>query len=75
MTLAELADILRRDLGDDVTARVVAVLCREASGERVHIPRRLGRPEIREDDTPNTIQQRHRVSRATAYNWVNRWRA
>lgn len=75
MTLAELADILRRELGADVTARVVAVVCREAAGERVHIPRRVGRPEVRPDDSPQAIQQRHRVSRATAYNWVNRWRS
>lgn len=74
MTLAELAAILRRELGADITIRVVEIVCREAAGERIHIPRRVGRPEVRTDDTPQAIQQRHRVSRATAYNWVNRWR-
>lgn len=75
MTLAELAQILRRELGADVAARVVAIACREAAGERVFIPRRVGRPEVRPDDTAQSIQQRHGVSRASAYNWVNRWKS
>jgi hypothetical protein len=53
---------------------VVEVICAEWGGERIYIPKRPERPQITHKDTPQTIQQRYNVSRATAYNWVNAWR-
>jgi hypothetical protein len=53
---------------------VVEAICAEWGGERIYIPKRHEHPQITHKDTPQTIQQRYNVSRATAYNWVNAWR-
>lgn len=74
MKLADLAEILGRELGPDLARRAVEALCREAAGETLYITRRLGRPEIAPDDTAATVQVRYRVSERTARNWVHRWR-
>jgi hypothetical protein len=73
MTFGELTDLLRRELGTDAE-RVLTLLCQECAGESLYIPRRVQRPEILPHDTPQTLQARYRISRATAYNWVNGWR-
>jgi hypothetical protein len=74
MRFAELSDILSRELGKDVAARVAAVICRCAAGESVYIPERPGPPEILPTDTPRRVAERYGVHRETARNWVNRWR-
>jgi len=74
MRFADLAEILRRVIGQEAADKAIAALCSEASGEQVYIPSRHGRPKILPNDTPKTVQKRHNVSRSTAYNWVNRWR-
>ncbi|AHF05512.1 hypothetical protein MARPU_09565 [Marichromatium purpuratum 984] len=73
MTFAELAEILHRELGADAD-RVLTLICHECAGESLYIPRRARRPEILPHDTPQTLQARYQVSRATAYSWVNNWR-
>lgn len=76
VTFADLAEILRRELGADQASRACAALCREAAGESCYIPRRPGRPEIREGDTAKAVQARYpSFSERTARNWVNRWRS
>lgn len=73
MTFAELSEIVRRELGDQAD-QLLAIICREAAGEQVHIPRRPAPPQIEPGDTPAKVQARYGVSRRTAYNWVSRWR-
>ena len=74
MKFSELADIVRRTADQATAERVLAAICHEAQGENVYIPRRFERPDIRPEDTAQTLQKRYRVSRATAYNWVSAWR-
>lgn len=74
MRFADLAEILRRELGADLAAKACRVLCREAAGESVYIPSREGPPEIRPTDTPKRVAERYGVHRETARNWVNRWK-
>jgi hypothetical protein len=54
--------------------RVVELIAREWGGQRVYVPRRVGRPEILPTDTPATVQRRYGVPRSTAHAWVQRWR-
>lgn len=74
MRLAELADILDRELGADISKRAVEAICREAAGETLYIPQRIGQPDIQSTDTPKTVAKRYGVSRRTAYTWVKKWR-
>lgn len=74
MRFAELAEILRRELGPDIGARACQIICRQAAGESVYIPSRSSEPEILPTDTPARIAERYGVPKRTAYNWVNRWR-
>ena len=74
MRFADLAEILRRELGHDLAARACRILCREAAGESVYIPSRADPPEILPTDTPRRVAERYGVPRSTAHNWVNRWR-
>jgi hypothetical protein len=71
---ADLAEILRRELGADLAAKACRIICREASGESVYIPARAEPPTIQPTDTPKTVASRYSVHRETARNWVNRWR-
>jgi hypothetical protein len=71
---ADLAEILRRELGPDLGARACRAICEHAAGESVYIPGRPEPPEILPSDTPRTVAARYRINRETARNWVNRWR-
>ncbi|MBV5310765.1 hypothetical protein [Chromatium okenii] len=73
MTFAELSDIVRRECGQDAD-QVLRVICHQCAGESIHVPIRSIRPEILPTDTPKTIQARYRVSKTTAYRWVNAWK-
>jgi len=75
MKFADLADLIRRELPHEQAERLCRAICREAAGEQIYIPARHGEPEILPSDTPKTVQKRYGVSRQTAYNWVNKWRA
>ena len=75
MRFADLAEILRRELGPDLAAKACKIICREAAGESVYIPSRDGPPEILQTDTPKRVAERYGIPRSTAHNWVNRWRA
>lgn len=74
MNYAELSEIVRREAGVDIAARILAAICREAAGEYVYIPRRSGPPEILPGDTPAKLAIRYGVTKRTAYNWVARWK-
>lgn len=57
-----------------VAAERVSVRVRELLGtQRVYVPAKPG-PDVRKTDTVATIRTRHPVSRATAYNWLNKYR-
>ena len=73
MTFPELADIMRRELGQDAE-RILLLICRECAGESVYIPRSVQRPEIQPQDTPQSVQARYGVPRRTAYRWVTQWK-
>lgn len=74
MRFAELAEILRRELGHDLAAKVSRAICQQAAGESLYIPARAEQPEILPTDTPKRVAERYGVHRETARNWVNRWR-
>lgn len=74
MKFSDLVEILERELGRDQARRAVDALCREAAGEEVYVPRRVGRPEIRVTDTAATVAVRYRISHRAARNWVTRWK-
>ncbi len=74
MKFAEFAAFLTEALGAEASARACALLCQRAAGESVYIPARPGPPVIAPNDTPATVARRYRVSRPTAYRWVNKWR-
>ena len=74
MTYREMVQIMVRAIGEDAATRAAEAICREAAGERVHIPARPGPPEIRPDDTTATVRARYQVPRSTAASWVRRWR-
>jgi hypothetical protein len=74
MRFAELAEILRRELGSELASKACRVLCQQAAGESVYIPTRAAAPEILPTDTPKRVADRYGVPRSTAANWVNRWR-
>lgn len=74
MRFSDLAEIIRRHLGKEAGDDLCSAICEEAPGEEVYIPRRFGEPDVKPTDTPATVARRHRVSRSTAYNWVNKWR-
>ena len=75
MRFADLAEILRRELGSEIGARACRAICAHAAGESVYIPGRSEPPEILPTDTPKRVAERYGVPRSTAHNWVNRWRA
>lgn len=67
--------LAREERTQPLTARaVVAILAADYGGLRPYIGTRPPRPEILPTDTPQVVQQRYKVSRRTAYNWVNGWR-
>ena len=74
MTYREMVRVMARAIGPDLAATAAEAICREAAGERVHIPARPGPPEIRPDDTTATVRARYQVPRSTAASWVRRWR-
>jgi hypothetical protein len=74
MIFAELAELIRREIGAEVGDRLLLAICQECAGESLYIPRRTGRPELSDTDTPQSIQARYGVSRSTAYNWVSSWK-
>jgi hypothetical protein len=74
MTVAELHEVLHRDLGPELAARVILTLVRAAHGETIYVGARI-RPEVGPTDTPRSLQQRWGVSRPTAYRWLSRYRA
>ena len=74
MRFADLADIVRAELGPHAADRLLQRICAEAAGEQVYIPSRHAPPKIEPTDTPKAVQARYKVSRTTAHNWVARWR-
>ena len=74
MRFADLADILARELGQDIAARACRIMCQQAAGESVYIPAREAPPVILPTDTPKRIAERYNVSRSTAHNWVTQWK-
>jgi len=74
MRFPDLADIIKRELGESAAKRVLNAICRDAAGEQVYIPARPSDPELLPTDTVKTIRRRHAVSRSTAYNWINKYR-
>ena len=74
MRFADLAEILRVELGADLSARACRAICARAAGESVYIPARPEPPEILPSDTPRTVSARYQVHPNTGRNWVNRWR-
>jgi len=73
VTFEDAWDILRREIGTDAAARACHALIREAGGENLYIPRRPPPVEVKQTDTPKTLQAQG-VSRRTAYRWVNSWK-
>jgi hypothetical protein len=69
----QLAKIVTDRLGQDDGRTLLLDICRALNGRRVYVPRY---PTLRDNpDQPiAVIQERYSVSRATAYNWVNRWK-
>lgn len=71
---AELTELLRETLGAETAQRVCQEICRRAAGESIYVPQRPGTPLIAAHETPAQVAKRFRVSRMTAYRWVERWR-
>ena len=74
MTLSELREALVLELDAPTAERVLAILCRVAPGDRLYIPERPVPVAVEPHDSPRDIQRRYGVSRATAYNSVQRFR-
>ena len=74
MKFADMAEIIRQEIGEELTEKVCQALCRYAHHEQVYIPSKPNKPQVKPSDTPKDIQKRHGVSRSTAYNWVSSWR-
>jgi hypothetical protein len=70
MTLDDLSEVFSRELGAAVAVRAMALLRRYASGDRLYISRPRVRPEVRRDDTVDSLMMRYAVSRRTAYYWL-----
>lgn len=68
-----LARIVTDRMGQEDGQALLLDICRSLNGRRVYVPRY---PTLREDPQApiEVIQDRYRVSRSTAYNWVNRWK-
>jgi len=71
----DLADIVRREVGESLAIRILRALRRDAGGEQIYIPQKEPPPEVTPRDTVHGLRERHRISRSTAYNWVNRWKS
>lgn len=69
-------DDLRRTLEMEQTLtpqRVCELIADGWGGERVYIQRAKEAPDVRSNDTVQSLMARG-VKRSTAYNWVNRWK-
>ena len=74
MRFAEFAELLQETLGAESAQRVCQVICQRAAGESIYVPQRPAAPQIAAHETPAQVAKRFRVSRMTAYRWVERWR-
>ena len=74
MKFTELADTIRAVIGDDDGNRLAKKIVQAAGGETIYIPARHEPPQITAKDTPATLMRRYRISRRTAYSWLQKWR-
>lgn len=74
--MAFLDDIYERLRGEGALTpeRVVEILRAEWGGTRQYIGGKPPKPSISAHDTPSSVQQKHKIPRSTAYNWVSRWK-
>ena len=69
----DICQVIEDECGKDVAHRVVLKLRKRVGGLRIYIPSRPS-PKVTHKDTPQTLQKKHGISRATAYNWLNKYR-
>ncbi len=75
MKFTELVTTLRAVIGDDDGNRLAKKIVEAAGGETIYVPARPEAPEITARDTPATLMRRYRISRRTAYSWLQKWRS
>ena len=69
----DICRIVREECGTSAEKRVSARIRELLGTQRVYVPAKPG-PDVTKADTVATIRNRHLVSRATAYNWLNKYR-
>ena len=74
MRFTELLECLRRELGPDLASRAAHAIRLNAGGERIHVPTRAPRVEVRPSDTPERLALRAGISKRSAYRWLNQAR-
>ncbi len=74
MKFTELVTTLRAIAGDDAGNRLAKKIVEPAGGETIYVPSR-DHPVVGPTDTPKSLMRRYRISRRTAYSWLQKWRS
>lgn len=70
---SELIQAIRDECGNEIAKRLDLKMRQMFGTRRIYIPGKPS-PEVTQADTVETLKKRHGVSRATAYNWLNKYR-